>query len=53
MCGTLAPAVKPFEMVPEDEYQVVAERRHSAVRRRLLKLDNDLGDMLSFSGRAE
>ena len=33
--------------------QSAAERHHSRVRRQLLKLDDNLGDMLAFSGRAE
>jgi len=33
--------------------QSAAERHHSKIRRELLKLDDNLGDMLAFSGRAE
>jgi preprotein translocase subunit SecA len=33
--------------------QSAAERHHSRVRRELLKLDDNQGDMLAFSGRAE
>jgi preprotein translocase subunit SecA len=33
--------------------QVAAELHHGAIRRDLLKLDDNLGDMLAFSGRAE
>ena len=30
-----------------------AEKRHSGLRKDLLKLDDNLGDMLAFSGRGE
>jgi len=33
--------------------QSAAERHHSRIRRELLKLDDNLGDMLAFSGRTE
>ena len=33
--------------------QAAAEVHHGAIRRDLLKLDDNLGDMLAFSGRAE
>ena len=33
--------------------QSSAERHHSRIRRELLKLDDNLGDMLAFSGRTE
>ena len=33
--------------------QIGAERHHTKIRRDLLKLDDNLGDMLAFSGRAE
>jgi preprotein translocase subunit SecA len=33
--------------------QLNAERHHSKIRRELLKMDDNLGDMLAFSGRAE
>jgi preprotein translocase subunit SecA len=33
--------------------QSAAERHHGKIRRELLKLDDNLGDMLAFSGRAE
>jgi len=33
--------------------QSAAERHHSKTRRELLKLDDNLGDMLAFSGRTE
>ena len=33
--------------------QLAAEMHHGAIRRDLLKLDDNLGDMLAFSGRAE
>jgi preprotein translocase subunit SecA len=33
--------------------QSAAERHHGRIRRELLKLDDNLGDMLAFSGRAE
>ncbi|MGD8629757.1 MAG: preprotein translocase subunit SecA [Gammaproteobacteria bacterium] len=33
--------------------QYAAERHHSRIRRELLKLDDNLGDMLAFSGRTE
>jgi len=33
--------------------QSAAERHHGKIRRELLKLDDNLGDMLAFSGRTE
>lgn len=36
-----------------DAAQRAAERRHAAMRREVLRVDNMLGDMLAFSGRQE
>jgi preprotein translocase subunit SecA len=52
-CAADAPLLPPLARFLSSLAQSLAERRHRRLRRDLLKLDENLGDMLAFSGRGE